>query len=36
MALTESDIKIIIAAELKKQGFKDAEKATINLSKNFR
>ena len=36
MALTESDIKIIIAAELKKQGFKDAEKATASLTKNFK
>lgn len=35
MAMTESDIKIIIAAELKKAGFKEAEKATINLNKNF-
>lgn len=33
--MTESDIKIIIAAELKKAGFKEAEKATINLNKNF-
>jgi hypothetical protein len=36
MAMTESDIKIIIAAELKKQGFKDAEKATNSLSKQFK
>ena len=35
MALTESDIKIIIAAELKKKGFKDAEKATGALDKQF-
>lgn len=36
MALTESDIKIIIAAELKKQGFKDAQKATSLLDKQFK
>lgn len=36
MALTESDIKIIIAAELKKKGFKDAEKATGALDKQFK
>lgn len=35
MALTESDIKIIIAAELKRAGFKEAEKATNSLNKNF-
>ena len=36
MALTETDIKIIIAAELKKQGFKDAQKATGALDKQFK
>jgi len=36
MALTESDIKIIIAAELKKQGFKDSEKAVKGLTNNFK
>lgn len=36
MALTESDIKIIIAAELKKKGFKDAEKATNKLDEGFK
>ena len=36
MALTEENIRIIIAAELKKQGFKDAENATKSLSKNFK
>lgn len=35
MALTESDIRIIIAAELKKKGFKDAEKATTTLNAQF-
>jgi hypothetical protein len=35
MALTESDIKIIIAGELKKKGFQDAEKATNSLEKKF-
>lgn len=35
MALTESDIKIIIAAELKKQSFDKAEKAASRLSKSF-
>jgi hypothetical protein len=36
MALTETDIKIIIAAELKKQGFDKAEKATSKLEKSFK
>lgn len=36
MALTESDIKIIIAAELKKQGFENAKKATNELDKRFK
>lgn len=36
MALTESDIKIIIAAELKKKGFNDAQKATGALDKQFK
>lgn len=36
MALSESDIKIIIAAELKKKGFKDAEKATSKLDEGFK
>lgn len=35
MALTESDIKIIIAAELKAAGFNAAQKATDRLNKNF-
>lgn len=36
MALTESDIKIIIAAELKKKGFNDAQKATNLLDRQFK
>lgn len=36
MALTESDIKIIIAAELKKAGFDKAKKATSDLEKSFK
>lgn len=36
MALTESDIKIIIAAELKKAGFDKAKKATSDLEKGFK
>lgn len=36
MALTESDIKIIIAGELKKKGFQDAERATSSLEKKFK
>lgn len=36
MALTETDIRIIIAAELKKQGFDKAQKATNNLDKTFK
>lgn len=36
MALTESDIKIIIAAELKKAGFDKAQKATTSLEKSFK
>jgi hypothetical protein len=35
MAITEADIKVIIAAELKKQGFDKAAKATTNLEKTF-
>ena len=36
MAMTETDIKIIIAAELKKQGFDKAQKATSGLDKSFK
>lgn len=36
MAMTETDIKIIIAAELKKQGFDKAQKATGQLDKTFK
>lgn len=36
MALTESDIKVIIAAELRKQGFDKASKATSDLEKKFK
>ncbi len=36
MALTETDIKIIIAAELKKQGFDKAQKATSQLERSFK
>ena len=36
MAMTETDIKIIIAAELKKQGFDKAQKATNSLDKTFK
>ena len=36
MAMTESDIKIIIAAELKKAGFDKAKKATDSLDKTFK
>lgn len=36
MALTETDIKVIIAAELKKQGFDKAAKATTGLEKTFK
>ena len=36
MAMTESDIKIVIAAELKKQGFDKAQKATSNLENSFK
>lgn len=35
MALTEADIKVVIAAELKKRGFTDAERATQRLGKSF-
>lgn len=34
--MTETDIKIIIAAELKKQGFDKAQKATSGLDKSFK
>ena len=36
MALSETDIKIIIAAELKKQGFDKAKKEVNSLEKNFK
>ncbi|NDB68963.1 MAG: hypothetical protein EB015_13340 [Methylocystaceae bacterium] len=36
MALTETDVKIIIAAELRKQGFDKAKKATDSLDKTFK
>lgn len=36
MAITEADIKVIIAAELKKQGFDKAAKATTNLEASFK
>lgn len=36
MAITEADIKVIIAAELKKQGFDKAQKATTNLEATFK
>jgi hypothetical protein len=36
MAMTESQIKVIIAAELKKQGFDKAQKATGALDKTFK
>lgn len=36
MALTETDIKIVIAAELKKAGFDKATKATNSLDKTFK
>jgi hypothetical protein len=36
MALTETDIKIVIAAELKKAGFDKAKKATDSLDKTFK
>lgn len=36
MAMTETDIKIIIAAELKKHGFDKAQKATGQLDKTFK
>lgn len=36
MALTETDIRIIIAAELKKQGFDKAQKATKSLDNTFK
>lgn len=36
MAMTETDIKVIIAAELKKQGFTKAQRATSDLEKSFK
>ena len=36
MAMTESNIKVVIAAELKKQGFDKAERATTNLENSFK
>lgn len=36
MALTENEIKVIIAAELRKQGFDKAAKATNTLEKQFK
>lgn len=36
MAITEADIKVIIAAELKKQGFDKAQKATTGLEATFK
>lgn len=36
MALTEEQIKIVIAAELRKQGFDKAQKATTSLEKSFK
>lgn len=36
MALTEEQIKIVIAAELRKQGFDKAQKATSSLEKSFK
>jgi len=36
MAITESEIKVIIAAELKKQGFDRAARATSSLEKSFK
>lgn len=36
MAMTETDIKIVIAAELKKAGFDKAQKATTGLDKTFK
>lgn len=35
MAMTEADIKVVIAAELKKAGFVKAEKVTKDLTKSF-
>lgn len=35
MAMTEADIKVVIAAELQKAGFVKAEKATKDLTKSF-
>lgn len=35
MAMTEADIKVVIAAELQKAGFLKAEKATKDLTKSF-
>lgn len=35
MAMTEADIKVVIAAELQKAGFAKAEKATKDLTKTF-
>ena len=36
MALTESEIKVIIAAEVRKAGFDKANKATTGLEKSFK
>lgn len=36
MAMTENEIKVIIAAELRKQGFDKAAKATNSLEKQFK
>lgn len=36
MPLTDADIKVIIAAELKKAGFDKAKKATLDLDKTFK
>jgi hypothetical protein len=36
MALTENEIKVIIAAELQKAGFDKAERATKNLTRSFK
>ena len=36
MAISESEIKVIIAAELKRQGFTKAQRATSDLEKSFK
>jgi hypothetical protein len=36
MAMNETDIKVVIAAELRKQGFDKAQKATGGLEKSFK